>query len=76
MARPKNKPEDTRVPLFVRLRPEMEAFIKDAAARHGSSKAAEVYKSIYQRMEREGLRPQGVVSKRYPNEHFAQLRNT
>lgn len=53
MARPKNKPEDVRVPLFVRLRPEMEAFIKDAAVRNGSSKAAEVYKSIRERMERE-----------------------
>lgn len=55
MARPKNKPEDIRVPLFVRLRPEMEEFLKEQAARNGSSKAAEVYKSIRERMDREGV---------------------
>lgn len=47
----KIRPADAPNPTFVRLQPEVDAFVKSEAQRWGTSKAAEANRIILERME-------------------------
>lgn len=51
--RPKAKAGEVRKPMIIRPLADMDAFIRTEAQRNGSSCAAEIYRSIRERMDRQ-----------------------